>query len=95
VRALVPGEVDQLGGLADAADGGLLNGFAVADESDDAAVVVGVHLPVEKINAGELHGFDDGIDFGGVAAFGEIGNTFYESVGHDKKDNERRAVWAN
>jgi hypothetical protein len=57
--------------------------------------VVGVHLPVEKINAGELHGFDDGIDFGGVAAFGEIGNTFYESVGHEKKDNERRAVWAN
>ncbi len=64
VRALVPREVDQLGGFAYAANRGFLNGFPLAHQRDDAAVVVGVHLPVEEIDAGNLHGFDDGVDLG-------------------------------
>ena len=54
-----------------------------------------VHLAVEQIDAGNLHGFDDGIDFGGIAAFGKIGNAFNESVGHGKKDNECGAIAGN
>jgi hypothetical protein len=52
--------------------------------------VVGIHLPVEKINAGNLHGFDNGIDLDWVAAFRKIGNTFDKSAGHAKKDNDPR-----
>jgi hypothetical protein len=44
--------------------------------------VVGVHLPIQQIHAGEHHGFDDGIYFGGIAAFGKIRNAFYECVRH-------------
>ena len=91
VRALVLGQVDQLGSLAYAANRGFLNGFPFAGQRDDAAVVIGIHLPVEKINAGNLHGFDNGIDFGCIAAFRKIGNAFNESVGHGKKDSESRA----
>jgi hypothetical protein len=47
--------------------------------------VVGVHLAVEQIDAGNLHGFDNGIDFGRVAAFREIGNAFDESLGHSDR----------
>jgi hypothetical protein len=47
--------------------------------------VVGVHLPVQQIHAGELHGFDDGIDFGGIAAFRKIRNAFYECVWHRRR----------
>ncbi len=85
VRALVLGEVDQLGGLAYSANGGFLNGFALADQGDDAAVVVGIHLAVEEIDAGDFHGFDNGIDFGLVAAFGKIRNTFNQSIGHGRR----------
>ena len=76
MRALMPGQVDQLRRLAHAANGRFLNGFALADQRDHAAVVVGIHLAVEQIDAGHLHGFDDGIDLGRVAAFGKIGNAF-------------------
>ncbi len=85
VRALVLGQVDQLGGLAHAANRRFLNGFPLAGQRDDAAVVIGIHLPVEEINAGNLHGFDDGIDFGRIAAFRKIGNAFNKSVGHAKR----------
>ena len=83
------GEIDQLGGLPYAANGGFLNGIALADQGDDAAVVIGIHLAVEEIDAGNLHGFDNGIDFGRVAAFGKIRNAFHQSAGHGKKDNGR------
>ena len=85
MRAGVLRQVDQLGGLADAANRRLGDGLPLADERDDAAIVVGVHLPVEQIHAGNLHGFDNGIDFGRVAAFREIGHAFNESLGHDKR----------
>ena len=68
VRALMFGEIDQLGGLPYPANGGFLNGFTLADQRDDRAVVVGIHLAVEKIDAGNFHGFDDGIDFGLITA---------------------------
>jgi len=71
------GEVDQLGGFAYAANGGFLDGVALADQGDDAAVVVGIHLAVEEIDAGDFHGFDNGIDFGRVAAFGKIRYAFH------------------
>jgi len=47
--------------------------------------VVGIHLPVEEVNAGDLHRFNNGIDFGWVAAFRKIGDTFDESAGHAKR----------
>jgi hypothetical protein len=47
--------------------------------------MIGIHLPVEKINAGDLHRFDDGIDLGRIAAFGKIGNAFNESLRHGKR----------
>ncbi len=76
VRALMLGEVDQFGGFAYSSDGGFLNGFALADEGYHTTVVVGIHLAVEEIDPGNFHGFDNGIDFGRVAAFGKIRNTF-------------------
>ena len=90
VRALMLGEIDQLRGLAYAANGGFLNGLALADQRNHAAVVVGIHLAVEKIDAGDFHGFDNGIDFGRVTAFGKIRNAFDKSAGHGLKDNGRR-----
>ena len=81
MRAGMLGEVNQLGGLADAADGSLGNVRRIADQGDDAAIMVGVHLAVEQINAVHLHGFQDGVDAGLVAAFREVGNTFDE-CGH-------------
>jgi hypothetical protein len=68
--------------LADAADGGLLNRVAFANESDHATVVVGIHFAVEQIDARHFHGVNDGVNFGLIAAFGEIGNTFDER-GHN------------
>jgi len=85
VRALVMCEVDQFRSLAGAADGGLLNGFPLANEGDDAAIVVGIHLSVKQIDAGNLHSFDNGVDFGRIAAFREIGNAFNKSVGHERR----------
>ena len=54
VRALMLGQIDQLGGLSDPTDGGLLNGFAFAHQRDDAAVVVGVHLAIKQVDARKL-----------------------------------------
>src|ERR1700687_2541027 len=90
VRALMLGEIDQFGGFAYPANGGFLDGFALPYECDDAAVVVGIHFAVEKINARDLHGFDNRVDFGRVAAFGKIRNAFNKSAGHGEKDNGQR-----
>ena len=78
-------EVDQFGGFADAANGGFLDRLAFADQGDDAAVVVGIHFAVEQVDAGHLHGVDDGVNFGFIAAFGEIGNAFDER-GHNREE---------
>ena len=65
--------------LADAANGRFLNGIALANQGDHAAIVVGIHLAIEKKDAGDLHGFDNGVDLGRVPAFGKIGNTFNQT----------------
>jgi hypothetical protein len=88
VRALVPGQVNQLGCLAGPADGCFLNGFPLANQRDYAAVVIGIHFPVKQIDPWDSHGFDNGVDFGRIAAFGEIGHAFNKSVGHGIKDKE-------
>jgi len=84
------GEIDQLGGLAYAANGGFLDGVTLADQSDDAAVVVGIHLAVEEIDSGDFHGFDNGIDFGRVAAFGKLGTHSTRVLG--MAEDKRAAV---
>ena len=74
------GQVNQLGGFADATQRCFGNGFGFAGDGDDAAVVVGVAFAIEQIHAGHFaHGRDDGVNFGRVAPFGEIRNTFDES----------------
>jgi len=78
MRALVEVEVDHFRSLADAADGGFLNGLALADQRDDRTVVVGVTFAIEQIDAGDFHGVDDGVNFGFVAAFGKIWDALYE-----------------
>jgi hypothetical protein len=74
----VLGKVDQLGGLAYAADGGFGDVDRIAHEGVYTAVMIRVHLAVEEVNAVHLHGFEDGIDFGLVAAFGEVRYTLDE-----------------
>ena len=69
MRTLMFGEIEQLRGLPYPADGGFLNGFAFADQRDHATVVVGVHFAIEKKDAGNLHGVDNGIDLRLVTAF--------------------------
>ena len=45
--------------------------------------MIGIGFAVEKHDLGDGEdGLDDGIDFGGVAAFGKIGNTFDELSRH-------------
>src|SRR4030088_2779526 len=78
VRALMFRQVDELGGLANSADSGLLNGLALADQRDDAAVVVGVHFAVEQVHAVHFHGSDDGVNFSRIASLRKIGYAFYE-----------------
>ena len=91
MRARVLGEVDQLGGLADAANRSFGYVHRIADQRDHAAVVIGVHLAIEQINAVHLHGFDNGIDASFVAPFGEVWYTFDE-CGHKYQDKTSTAV---
>src|SRR5579864_6065511 len=78
MRASMDIEVDKFSGPAHAANRGFLNGFALAGEGDNGPVVVGIHLAIQQIDAGHLHGVDDGVNFGFVAAFRKIGNAFDE-----------------
>src|SRR5215469_1067485 len=77
-------EIDQFGSLADAANGGFLNGFALTHNRDHTAVVIGVHLAVEQVDARHFHGVNDRINFGFVASFRKIWNTFDER-GHNRR----------
>ena len=69
-------EIDHLGGLSYPANGGFLDGIAVANQGDDRAVVVGIHFAVEEIDTGNFHGFDYCVNFGWIAAFRKIWNAF-------------------
>ena len=77
------GEVNKLDSLANAADCGFRHIHRIADQRDNTAVVVGVHLAVEQIHAIHLHGIDNGVDSGFVAAFRKVGDTFDE-CGHKR-----------
>src|SRR5262249_19899871 len=79
VRALVLGQINQLRGLADPANNAFLYRFALAHQRDDAAVVIGVHLTIEQVHAIDLHGIDDGIDYGFITALRKVGNAFDQS----------------
>ena len=71
-------QIDQLGGLAHATNGGFLDRLPLADEGDDRAIVIRVHFAVEKINAIDLHGMDDGVNSCFVPALREIGDAFHQ-----------------
>jgi hypothetical protein len=47
--------------------------------------VIGVHFAIEKIDTGNFHRCNDGVNFGGVTAFGKIRNTFNQSDRHGKR----------
>ena len=81
MRTLMVGQVNQLSGFPHAPDNGFLKGFAFADQGNYATIVVRIHLPVEQINARNLHGINNGINFALVTAFRKVGNTFNQS-GH-------------
>ena len=72
------GKVNKLLSFADPAQHGFHQRFAITNQGDDTAVVVRIHLAIEKIDAIHLHRFNDGIDFRFIAAFRKIGDTFYE-----------------
>ena len=77
VRAGVLVEVDQFGGLGDAAECGLDGDFDRGHEGADGAIVVGVAREVENndsLNAGD--GVADGGDGLEVSAFGEVRDAF-------------------
>ena len=78
MRASVDIQVDQFGGFAHPANCGFLNGLPIAHQRDDRAVVVGIALAIQQVDAGNLHGVNDGVNFSLVAAFGEVRNTFNE-----------------
>ena len=85
VRPLMLGQVNQLRGLPDPANRGFLNGVALAHQRNDAAVVIGVHLPIQQKNARDLHRLDNRVDFRLVPAFGKIRNAFNQSGRHTRE----------
>ena len=78
MRALMLRKIDYLSGLADTAQYGFHDGLAVTDQRDDAAVVIGIHLAIEQKDTVHLHGLDNRVYLGFVAAFGKIGNTLHK-----------------
>ena len=61
--------------LLDAAEGRFATAVGGTGKGEHGAVVIGVQLAVEDRDpAHGADGLDDGVDFGGVAAFGEIGD---------------------
>jgi hypothetical protein len=79
MRALVFGQVDQLGGFAYAANGCFLDRFALTDKGDDRAVVVAIHFPVQQVDSFHSHGLDDGIYPRFIATFGKVRNAFHQA----------------
>ena len=77
----VEGQVDQLSCLADAEQSRVRHGIGIADQCDDATVVVGVHFAVEHVYAGHAaHSRDDSIDFCGIAPFRKIWDALDQSI---------------
>ena len=82
---LVLGQINQLASAPDATNSCLSDCIAIAYQSDDAAIVIGIHLPVEQVDAINLHRFDDGINLGLIAAFGKVGDALHQRSGHGKR----------
>ncbi len=67
----------------DGAEGGIGDGRGRTDEGEDAAIVIGIHFAIEQDDLGDGEdGLHDGVDFGGVTAFGKIGDTLDELSRH-------------
>ena len=75
VRTPVLVEINEFCRSSHAPDRRFLNSFALSHKSDHAAVVVGVHLAIQHVNAIHFHGLDDRVYFGLIAAFRKIGDT--------------------
>src|SRR6185369_2993817 len=78
MRSLMFSEIDQLSGFTHASNGRFLDGLALADQCNDATVVIGIHLAIEQVHTINFHGVDDGVNLGFVAPFRKIGNTFHQ-----------------
>src|SRR6185312_9006053 len=50
--SLMRRQIDQFRSFAHAANGCLSHSFPIPNQSDHAAVVIGIHLPIEQKNAG-------------------------------------------
>src|SRR5947207_12426456 len=87
--ALMLIQVDQLCSFADATNSGFLHGFAFPDQRDYATIVVGIHFAIKKEHTIKLHGFNNGINFGFVPAFGKIRDTLHESL-HKREEYPAR-----
>jgi hypothetical protein len=80
VLAAMPVEVDQLGGAGDAAEGSLRNRVGLAGEGEDQAVVGGVGVLIQDVDARDgLGGGSDGRDDRRPAALAEIGDALDEA----------------
>ena len=83
VRALLFREVDQGDGLFHRAKGGIGHGGGRTHEGEHAAVVIGIGFAVEQHHLGNGEdGLHDGVDLGGIAALGEIGDALHELSRH-------------
>src|SRR5438552_1914549 len=82
MRSLMHVQINQLRRFANATDGGLLDWLTLADQRDDATIVVGIHLAIEQIDAVYLHGVNDRINLRFVAPLGKIWDTLHQSCWH-------------
>ena len=79
MRSLMLSQVDQLRRFTHASNRRFLNRLALSHQRDHAAVVVGIHLAIEQIDAVYFHGVNDRIHFRFIAAFRKIRNTLNKS----------------
>src|SRR5262249_52288445 len=75
MRSLMLIQIDQLGCFSHATDRSFGDGFAIANQSDHAAIVIGIHLSIEQIDAVDLHRLDNRINFLCIAPFRKIRDT--------------------
>ena len=74
--ALMLGQIEQFSRLTHSPNRGFLDRFPLAHEGNHATVVVRVHLAVQQVNAIDLHGIYDCVNFAFVTSFRKIGNAF-------------------
>ena len=75
--------VDELGRTCHALKGSLLHSLGRADEGHDGSIGIGPRVDVEKAHARySLDGVGDLLQDGGIASFGEVGDTFDDRLRH-------------